>query len=182
MEDMTKEMAAVLRSTESMAAEFAQRVQERVGVPVSHTEILAAMQKISSRSLSLEKVVTKVQQRQEQQSRRASRSKRRPSAPSSRRADTAAAASPDTAQAQEPRTIVQKLEAVLRKNWDRAEAEGLHPDRMPTEAFVNAVHRYSDRREAIPRRILQAATQLDRTDVLLTPALVADGVHKLFQG
>jgi hypothetical protein len=29
---------------------------------------------------------------------------------------------------------------------------------------------------------LQAAAQLDRTDVLLTPALVADSVHKLSQG
>jgi hypothetical protein len=181
MKDTTKEIAAVLHSTESMAAEFAQRVQERVGAPVSHDEILAAMQKISSKSLSLDKVVTKVQQRQEQESRRASRSKRRPTTPASRRPGTVAA-SPDTSRSRGPRTILQKLEAVLQKNWDRAAAEGLQPDRMPTEAFVNAVHRYSDRREAIPRRILQAATQLDRTDVLLTPALVADSVHKLSQG
>ena len=181
MEDTTKEIAAVLRSTESMAAEFAQRVQERVGAPVSHAEILAAMQKISSKSLSLEKVVVKVQQRQEQESRRASRSKRRLPSPASRRSGTVAA-STGTPRPQGPRTILQKLEAILQKNWDRAEAEGLQPDRMPIEDFVNAVRRYSDRREAIPRRILQAATQLDRTDVLLTPALVADGVHKLSQG
>jgi hypothetical protein len=36
------EIAAVLRSTESMADQFAKQVQQRVGQPVSHAEILAA--------------------------------------------------------------------------------------------------------------------------------------------
>jgi len=64
MEATIKEMAAVLRSTEGMAAQFAQRVQERVGQPVSHAEILAAMKRISAKQLSMEKVVAKVRQRQ----------------------------------------------------------------------------------------------------------------------
>jgi len=57
-----KEIAALLRSTDSMAAQFAQRVQERVGEPVSNAEILDAMQKISVKRLSMEKVVAKIRQ------------------------------------------------------------------------------------------------------------------------
>jgi hypothetical protein len=80
-----------------------------------------------------------------------------------------------------PKTILEKLQAVLEENWDRAEAEGLNPKRMSAEGFMNAVYGYTDRREASRRRILQAAKQLDQSDVLLTPALVADVVHELFQ-
>jgi hypothetical protein len=57
-----KEIAALLRSTETMAAHFARRVQERVGEPVSNAEILDAMQKISVKRLSMEKVVAKIRQ------------------------------------------------------------------------------------------------------------------------
>jgi hypothetical protein len=59
-----KEIAAVLRSTETMAAQFARRVQERVGQPVPHAEILAVMQKIPAKRLSMQKVVAKVRQQQ----------------------------------------------------------------------------------------------------------------------
>lgn len=62
METATKEIAAILRSTESMADQFAMQVQRRVGQPVSHAEILVAMKKISARQLSMHKVVAKVQQ------------------------------------------------------------------------------------------------------------------------
>jgi hypothetical protein len=65
METMTKEIAAILRSTETMAYQFAILVQERVGQPVSHFEILSAMKKISAKQLSLHKVVAKVQQQRE---------------------------------------------------------------------------------------------------------------------
>jgi hypothetical protein len=57
-----KEIAALLRSTETMAARFAQRVQERVGQPVSNAEILDAMQQMSAKRLSMDKVVAKVRQ------------------------------------------------------------------------------------------------------------------------
>jgi hypothetical protein len=53
---------------------------------------------------------------------------------------------------------------------------------MPAEDFIRAVYQYTDRREGTRRRILQAATELDQADVVLTPALVADTVHQLFQG
>ena len=57
METMTKEMAAVLRSTDSMANQFAIQVQQRLGQPVSHAEILAVMTKMSPKQLSMKAVV-----------------------------------------------------------------------------------------------------------------------------
>jgi hypothetical protein len=62
MESTIKEMATVLRSTETMADQFAKQVQQRVGQPVSNAEILAAMKKISAKQLSLGKVVAKMRQ------------------------------------------------------------------------------------------------------------------------
>ena len=60
METTTKEIAAVLRSTDSMADQFALQVQRRVGQPVSHAEILAVMNKMSPKQLSMNKVVAKI--------------------------------------------------------------------------------------------------------------------------
>lgn len=60
METTVKEIAAVLRSTDKMAAGFARRVQERVGQPVPFTDILAVMRQIRPTTLSMDKVVAKV--------------------------------------------------------------------------------------------------------------------------
>lgn len=187
MEATLKEIAAILRSTEDMAAQFAKRVESRVGQPVSHAQVLAAMKKMTARNLSLDKVAAKIQQQHKQTSRRTSR---RPAARRASRANKASTTTPSFARAngatvesaRTARTLLEKLEAVLEDNWDRAEAEGLHPNRMDAEAFINAVYQYTDRREATRRRILQAAQNLDQDDVLLTPALVADTAHKLFEG
>lgn len=54
------EIAAVLRATDDMAAKFAERVQERLGRPVTHAEILAVMDRISPTSLTMDKVVSKL--------------------------------------------------------------------------------------------------------------------------
>jgi hypothetical protein len=62
METMSKEIAAVLRSTETMADQFAILVQRRVGRPVSRAEILAVMKKVSPKQLSMKKVVAKIRQ------------------------------------------------------------------------------------------------------------------------
>ena len=62
METTTKEIAAVLRSTDSMADQFTILVQHRVGRPVSHAEILAVMKKMSPKQLSMKKVVAKIRQ------------------------------------------------------------------------------------------------------------------------
>jgi hypothetical protein len=63
METTVKEIATVLRSTETMADQFAKLVQERVGRPVSYTEILASMEEISARSLTMSKVVAKLKRK-----------------------------------------------------------------------------------------------------------------------
>jgi hypothetical protein len=55
-----KEIAGILRSTETMAAQFAKRVQERVGEQVSYADILDAMRKMSAKRLTMGKVVSKV--------------------------------------------------------------------------------------------------------------------------
>ena len=60
MESTVQEMAALLRSTETMAGKFAKRVQDRMGEPVPHDEILAAMKSISARQLSMDKVIAKI--------------------------------------------------------------------------------------------------------------------------
>jgi hypothetical protein len=60
MEATIQEMANVLRSTDTMAVEFADRVRERVGDPVSNDEILATMQKMSPKTLSMKRVVDKI--------------------------------------------------------------------------------------------------------------------------
>jgi hypothetical protein len=60
MESTIEEMAEVLHATETMAAQFAQRVQQRVGRPVPHAEILAVMKKMPVKTLSMSKVVTRL--------------------------------------------------------------------------------------------------------------------------
>jgi hypothetical protein len=191
METTIKEIAGLLRSTEQMATQFVQRVQSRIGQPVSHAEVLAAMQAISAKSLTMDKVVAKLQQHRKAASRRAARRQTarqtRKSAPDSGTEAQSEAGSTDSKSTpvdsgKQTQTILERLESVLQENWDRAEAEGLQPNRMSTEAFVNAVYQYTDRREGTRRRIMQAASQLDESDVLLTPALVADIVHELFEG
>lgn len=180
VETTIKEIAALLRSTEQMAAQFVNRVETRVGQPVSHAEILSAMQKISSKSLSMEKVIAKIQQRRKSTNQRTTRrSSTYPAARSRSSLHTASKMPSPMTPWPEPKTILEQLAFVLQDNWERAEAEGLQPSRMSVEAFVNAIYQHTDRREGTRRRILQAAKQLDEDDVLLTPALVADIVHEL---
>jgi hypothetical protein len=63
METRIEQMAAVLRSTDSMAEGFAERVQERVGQPVSHDEILAVLEGISPPRITMDRVVSKLRRR-----------------------------------------------------------------------------------------------------------------------
>jgi hypothetical protein len=167
-----------------MAARFVERIQSRVGEPVSEAEVLTAMQKIPTKSISMEKVVTRVKRqrastRQRSTARRTTRKATR-SVRQSRTAGTSATMMSSSDNQREPRTTLEKLESVLQENWQRAETEGFKPNRMSAEAFVNAIHQFTDRREGTRQRILKAAEQLDRADVVLTPALVADVVHELF--
>ena len=185
METTIKEIAALLRSTDEMAAQFVERVQARIGSPMPEAEILAVMKKISAKSLTMQKVVTKAQQQRKSSSRRTSR---RRVARSNGPIETAAGAANSTVTVSalvnsraKPKTVLEQLDFVLEGNWERAEAEGLNPERMSAAAFVNAIYQYTDRREGTRQRILKAARQLDGDDVLLTPALVADTVHELFK-
>ena len=185
MEATIKEIAGLLRSTEQMASKFVERVQARAGQPVSQAEILAAIKKMSAKSLSMEKVVAKVQQRRPTRGTSQRRMEHRPSQTTTKRigATVAAASTPSPADSPgAPKTIMERLEFVLRENWDRAEKVGQQPKRMSAEMFLNAIYQYTDRREGTRRRILQAARQLDQADVILTPPLVADTVHELFEG
>ena len=63
MEPTVKEIATILRSSETMADQFAKRVQERVGRPVPYAEILASMEEISAKSLTMTKVVAKLKRK-----------------------------------------------------------------------------------------------------------------------
>ena len=67
MESTIKEMATVLRSTEAMAAQFAEGVQQRVKGTVSHAEILAVMKSVSAKNLSMAKVVAKLKHQKKEQ-------------------------------------------------------------------------------------------------------------------
>jgi hypothetical protein len=185
METTIREIAVLLRSTDEMAARFVERVQSRVGHTVSDTEILATMKKIPTKSLSMEKVVAKVYQQQKSARRKTSqRQTAHADSSTSKQANSsrpkAAVVSPTSSQ-KEPKTILEKLAFVLDENWGRAEAEGLQPERMSVEEFMSAIYQHTDRREGTRRRILEAAQQLDQDDILLTPALVADVVHELFE-
>jgi hypothetical protein len=55
------DIAQALRSTEPMAVQFAKRVQERTDPEeVSYADVLAAIQKISPKRLTMSKVLEKV--------------------------------------------------------------------------------------------------------------------------
>jgi hypothetical protein len=60
VETKIKEIAAVLRSTEKMAGQFADRVEERLGTPVTHTELLAILNGMPAHTLTMDKVVSKL--------------------------------------------------------------------------------------------------------------------------
>jgi hypothetical protein len=92
--------------------------------------------------------------------------------PAVRRRRTAAANSPQA------KTTIDQLEEILEANWRRAEGEGFEPPRMSGPAFIDAVHRHSDPRDATRRRILKAAKTAEGRDLLITPTLVADMIRE----
>jgi hypothetical protein len=180
MDETIKEIAVLLRATDQMAALFVERVQARMREPVSEAEVLTAMKKVPVKSLTMDKVIDRIQKQQNMPSRR----RRTPSASAAKSVKTESSGTQDSPSAnarREPRTALQQLSFVLIENWNRAEAEGLDPERMTTEAFVNAIYQFTDRREGTRQRILKAAQTLDDDDVMLTPALVADVVHQLYE-
>jgi hypothetical protein len=65
METTTREIAAVFRSTESMAEHFATQDQEHLGQPVTHDEVLAPMKTMSAKQLSIDKVIAKIRKQRQ---------------------------------------------------------------------------------------------------------------------
>ncbi len=187
--ETTKEIAKILRSTNKMAEAFVASVQHKVGQDVAEEAILTVMQKLNPRSIDMSKVVTAVK-REVTRSRRASpRSTNtvvrdlpiRP-ADSPPRKTTRSRRSPaksDELEKSTPsKTMIEQMEDILEKNWGRAEREGLQPERLTGPAFVSAVHRSSDPRDATRSRILQACTVIDGQDIVLTPTAVADYIRE----
>lgn len=179
-----QEIARILRSTDRMAASFVQRVREIVGSDASEETILQAMKRLNPRSLDISKVSVAVKAELAKQQRRAGRGSRatvartgrpekvRTAPPAVRRRRAAAASS------SKRKTSLDQLEEILEANWRRAEGEGFEPPRMSGSAFIDAVHRHSDPRDATRRRILKACKTAEGRDLLITPTLVADMIRE----
>lgn len=67
MDTTVEEMAGILRSTNTMADQFAKTVQDRVGKSVEYDEILAVMKKTPAKSLTMAKIVAKLRRQLEKQ-------------------------------------------------------------------------------------------------------------------
>jgi hypothetical protein len=183
--DTIQEIAGILRSTDKMAAGFVERVRDMVGSDVSEETLLQAMKKLNPRALDIKKVAAAVKAEVGRQQRRAGRSsaatvanpgrqERSRSAPAPVERRRAAAA----ARATRAKTMMEQLGEVLDANWMRAEREGFDPQRMSAPAFIDAVHRHSDPRDATRKRILQACQAAETKDLLITPTLVADIIRE----
>jgi hypothetical protein len=180
-----QEIAGILRSTDKMAAGFVERVRDMVGSQVSDKTVLQAMKKLNPRALDINKVATAVKVEVGRQQRRAARSgaatvakqghqeRVRSAPPPVERRRVAAAA-----RATRAKTMMDQLGEVLDANWMRAEREGFEPQRMSAPAFIDAVHRHSDPRDATRKRILQACKAAESRDLLITPTLVADMIRE----
>jgi hypothetical protein len=179
-----QEIARILRSTDKMATNFVQRVREMVGSDVPEETILQAMKRLNPRALDINKVAGAVEAELTKEERRAGRAGRatvaktgRPeqvrTAPPAGRGRRVAATS-----SSQRKTTADQLEEILEANWRRAEGEGFEPPWMSGSAFIDAVHRHSDPRDATRRRILKACRTADGRDLLITPTLVADMIRE----
>lgn len=180
------EIAELLRSTEKMADAFVSSIQERVGPEATPEVIFHALSGLSPRSIDMTRAVTAVRA---ELSRSRRRSRRRPA---SRGVISATSDSPDSRNAHhrsvgsvgsqarraKPKSVIERIGDALEKNWSRAEHEGFRPHRMSAAAFIKAVHRHTDPRDATRSRILKACNQLDKGDVLISPTGVADVIRR----
>lgn len=178
-----QEIAQTLRSTEEMAAAFVKSVQDKVGPSASQDIILISLQKLPARSIQINKVVAAVRKELTKKPRSSRRRRAKTIVSSSARGPKAApraaarrkpAGSPKAAQ---PKTMMEKLDAILDANWRRAEQEGFKPERMSGPEFVLAVHRHCDPRDATRPRILRACLKIDSQDILIAPPMVADQIR-----
>jgi len=180
-----QEIAKILRSTDRMAAGFVQRVRDMIGSDVPEETVLYAMKKLNPRALDISKVAVAVKAELGRQQRRAGRASTATVANPGRPQRVRSAPPPverrreaGAAQATRTKTMMDQLGEVLDTNWIRAEREGFEPPRMSPPAFVDAVHRHSDPRDATRKRILQACKTAEGKDLLITPTLVADMIRE----
>ncbi len=187
--DEIQEIARILRSTEGMATAFVKSVQDKASPSASEEIILTSLQKLPPRSIEIKKVVAAVKKELAKKPRSSSRRRAKTVIFSSTRgpkdaawaaAKKAPAATSKPAESPKPsrpKTLMEKLEAILDANWRRAEREGFKPERLTGPEFVLAVHRHSDPRDATRTRIVRACLKIDGQDIVITPPMVADQIR-----
>lgn len=179
-----QEIAQILRSTDKMAVGFVERVRQMVGSEMPEETVLLAMKRLNPRALDIGKVAVAVKAELGKQRRRSGPAVAvaAPSRPKRVRSESPAgrARQPETPPdgPAHSKTMIDQLGEVLEANWRRAEREGLEPPRMSPPAFVDAVHRNSDPRDATRKRILNACQAAEGRDLLITPTLVADLIRE----
>ena len=182
--DTINQIAGVLRSTVKMASAFTDSVRNKIGQDVSDQMILEVLKKSSPRSIEINKIVAKINIELNKGSSRNSRSrtsKRTMQIKTEKPSGKKQPATPPPAHSHSDpfsqKTIIDQIEEILLANWNRAEKEGFQPRRSKGPAFINAVHRYCDPRDATRRRVLHACKEIDAKDILLTSTLVADFIR-----
>lgn len=192
--DHIQEIAGALRCTERMAAAFVESIRERVGPDLSGEIILSAIRRTPPSKISTARIASEVRKVLARKPRRRATTPRvevdRPAASSSpetpnrRRVGASppgvrhVASRAPHGRAHSERYRPETLEIVLDTNWTRAEEEGFRPDRLGSDEFIRAVRLSCDRRDASRARILKACQRIDKQDVVITPALVADIIRE----
>ena len=178
-DDGLQEFARIFRCAPESADTYVNRIHERMGYEVPMDAILAAMKKIAPKRLSMDTIVERLKKTGRLPKRaRASRAQASTGEaalsgkPASRpgRVSAAAAASKPSAMTQ--------ISRILTTNWDRGRQQGLKPPVMTAEKFVRSTQSIAGTPRPTVARVLQSIVKLDRSDVLLTPNLVADDINE----
>ena len=142
--------------------------------------IFDALSRLNPRSIDMNRAVAAVRDELTKSSRRRGSPRGIASGSPGRRSPSRGAAGSAGSQAKrpKPKSVIERIHDVLESNWSRAESEGFRPHRMSAAAFVKAVHRHTDPRDATRSRILKACSQLDKSDVLISPTGVADVIRR----
>jgi hypothetical protein len=170
------EIARLLRTTEDNASRFVERVRAELTEPISDEDLVEIVRSINPRQISLSKVIHAVR---DYQKRAAARAARRATTTRGGAADAESARPVAPIRPRTGGTLIGRIDDILTRNWDRAEREGLKPQRIGAEAFVDAVRDYTDPRDATHARIIEALEELERQIVMITPNNTADRVREL---
>lgn len=180
------EFARIFRCTLDMAPVYLSRIHERMGRETPMKSILAVMKKIAPKRLSMDTIVEQLRKMESSPSRnRAATSSTGAgeAAVESTGAQDDGAATPRT---RAPRKTPPGAQAspmtqigrILAANWERARKQGLKTPALTAEKFVQRAQSLAGTPKPTVVRILEAVRKLDRSDVLLTPNLVADEINE----